>query len=91
MKPKIICSRDPLKHPVGYTSMQMHMPVERRAKPVLERDRTKPGTGLPGCGSDACNTCCIAKQPFDLVQKNARQRRHRLRPVSQHTPHTFRD
>ena len=48
MKPYIICSRDPLKHPVGYTSMQMHMPVERRAKPVLKRDRAKPGTGLPG-------------------------------------------
>jgi len=26
--------------------MQMHMLVERRAKPVLKRDRTKPRAGL---------------------------------------------
>ena len=50
MKPYIICSRNLLKHPVGYTSMQMHMPVKRRAKPMLERDCTKPRTGLTGCG-----------------------------------------
>ncbi len=91
MKPYIICSHNLLKHPVGYTSMQMHMPVERRAKPVLKRDRAKPGTGLPG-GAAACrNACRVAKQPFDLVQKNARQRRHRLWPVGQHTPQPLRD
>ena len=78
MKPYIICSRDPLKHPIGYAGMQMDMPVECRAKAMLKGDRTESGTGLPGCGTAACNTCCIAKQPFYLVQKNARQRHHRL-------------
>ena len=31
-----------LEHPVGHAGMQMHMLVERRAEPVLKRDRTQP-------------------------------------------------
>ena len=58
---------------------------------MLKRDRAKPGTGLPGTAAAYRNARRVAKQLFDLVQKNARQRRHRLMPVGQHTPHTFRD
>jgi hypothetical protein len=39
----------PLEHSVGHASMQMHMLVERRAKAVLERDRTQPRAGLSRC------------------------------------------
>ena len=53
--------RDPLKHPIGHTGMQIGMPVDRRAKAMLKGDRTESGTGLPGCGTDGCNTCCITK------------------------------
>ena len=46
----------PLEHPVGHAGMQMHMLVERRAKAVLERDRTQPRAGLsrarPGQASE---------------------------------------
>jgi hypothetical protein len=31
--------------------MQMHMLVERRAKPVLKRDRTQPRAGLSRCAA----------------------------------------
>jgi hypothetical protein len=68
MKPYIICSRDPLKHPIGYTGMQMHVPVECRAKPMLKRDRAKPGTGLPGTAAAYRNARRVAKQPFGLRQ-----------------------
>ena len=38
--------RDPPEHPVGYAGMQMDPSINRRAKPVLERDRTRPQVGL---------------------------------------------
>ena len=41
----------PLKHPVGHAGMQMHMLVDRRAKPVLKRDRTQPRAGLSRCAA----------------------------------------
>ena len=63
--------------------MQMDMLVERRAKPVLKRDRSKPGTGLPGEAGACRNACRVTKQPFNLAQKNLRQRHHRLWAVSQ--------
>ena len=91
MKPDVTCSRDPLKHPIGYTGMQMHMPIERRAKPMLKRDGAKPGTGLPGTAAAYRNARRVAKQPFNLVQKNARQRRHRRRAIGQYPPQPLRD
>ena len=69
MKPYIICSRNLLKHPVGYTSMQMHMPVKRRAKPMLERDCTKPRTGLTGCGPATGNAHRVTKITTDQADK----------------------
>ena len=40
----------------------MHMPVERRAKPVLEQDCSEPGTGLPDDAAAYRNVRRVAKQ-----------------------------
>ena len=48
MKREVASNRNPPKHPIGHAGMQMDMLVECRAKPVLEGDRSKPGTGMPG-------------------------------------------
>ena len=46
MKRDVASSHNPLKHSGGHAGMPMDMLVERRAKPMLERDCTEPGTGL---------------------------------------------
>ncbi len=80
----------PLEHPVGHARMQMDMLVERRAKAVLERDRTKPRAGLSRRVTISWHIRRIAKQPFNLLQKHPRQRGHRLWPVSQYAPQPLR-
>jgi hypothetical protein len=60
----------PRKHPVGHTGMQMHMQVECRAEPVLERDCTQPRAGLSRCVTLSWHIRRIAKQLFDLFQKH---------------------
>ena len=66
--------------------MQMHRLVERRAKAVLERDRTQPGAGLSHRVTISWHIGRMTKQLFDLFQKYPRQRRHRLWPVGQDAP-----
>jgi len=56
--------------------MQMHMLIECRAEPVLERDCTKPRVGLFRCNTISRRIRRITKQPFNLFQKYPRQRRH---------------
>ena len=56
----------PLEHPVGYARTQKHMPVERRAEPVLKRDRTEPRAGLSLRITVSWHSCRIAKQSFNL-------------------------
>ena len=55
-----------LEHPVGHAGMQMHMLVERRAKAVLERDRTQPRASLSRRVTISRHICRMTKQPFDL-------------------------
>ena len=69
MKRHAITFDTPRKHPVGHASMQMHMLVERRAKPVLKRDRTKPRAGLSRRVTSSWQIRRMTKQPFDLFQK----------------------
>ena len=90
MKRHAITFDTPRKHPVGHASMQMHMLVERRAEPVLERDRTQPRAGLSRRVTSSWQIRRMTKQPFDLFQKYPRQRRHRLWPVGQDAPQPLR-
>jgi len=80
----------PLEHSVGHAGMQMHMLVERRAKAVLERDRTQPRAGLSRRGEISWLIRRMTEQPFDLFQKYPRQRRHRLWPVGQYAAQPLR-
>ena len=79
-----------LEHPVGHAGMQIYMLVERRAKPVLKRDRTKPRAGLSRRVTSSWQIRRMTKQLFDLFQKYPRQRRHRLWPVGQDAPQPLR-
>ncbi|NDA50307.1 MAG: hypothetical protein EBY60_07800, partial [Actinobacteria bacterium] len=64
--------------------------VERRAKPVLKRDRTQPRADMFRRITVSRHIRRMTKQPFDLFQKYPRQRRHRLWPVGQDAPQPLR-
>ena len=75
---------------VGRARMQMNMLVDRRAKAVLERDRTKPRAGLSRRFPISWHIRGVTKPLFDLFQKYPRQRRHRLWPVGEYATQPFR-